>query len=63
MQGLRRGLRLVSTDLEKKPQEYIQAEYLCEWCDLVTEAETIYHRKKKLFLCDKCTIETDEGEI
>ena len=63
MQGLRRGLRLVSTELREKPQEYTQDEYFCEWCDIVTKEETIYHKKKNLFLCDECTSKAYKGEI
>jgi hypothetical protein len=57
------GLRLVSTPLIDKAKEYEQDEYFCEWCDIVTKEETIYHKKKKLFLCDECTIKADKGEI
>jgi transcription initiation factor TFIIIB Brf1 subunit/transcription initiation factor TFIIB len=57
------GLRLVSTPLKDKVKEYEQEEYFCEWCNLVTKEETIYHKKKKLFLCDECTIKADKGEI
>ena len=63
MQRIRRGVRLISTDLKEKPPKYIQDEYFCEWCDLVTKDETIYHKKKKLFLCDECTIKANKGEI
>ena len=63
MQRIRRGVRLVSTELKDTPQKYIQGEYLCEWCNLVTKDETIYHKKKKLFLCDKCTIKADKDEL
>ena len=63
MQRIRRGVRLISTDLKEKPPEYIQNEYFCEWCDLVTKDETIYHKKKNLFLCDECTIKANKGEL
>jgi len=57
------GLRLVSTPPKEEVKEYEQEEYFCEWCDLVTKEETIYHKKKKLFLCDECTIKADKDEI
>ncbi len=57
------GLRLVSTPPKQEIKEYEQEEYFCEWCNLVTTEETIYHKKKKLFLCDECTIKADKGEI
>ena len=43
--------KLVSHQPKQEEKEYEQEEYFCEWCDLVTKEETIYHKKKKLFLC------------
>ena len=63
MARIRGGIRLVSTGLKEKAPNYIQEEYFCEWCNLVTKDETVYHKKKKLFLCDECTIKPDKGEI
>lgn len=55
--------KLVSITPKKEVKPYEQEEYFCEWCDLVTKTETIYHKGKKLFLCDGCTIKADKGEI
>ena len=55
--------RLVSAPPKEEPKKYEQQEYFCEWCDLVTKEETIYHKKKKLFLCGECTTKADKGEI
>jgi len=63
MAGIRGGIRLVSTGLKEKTPKYIQEEYFCEWCNLVTKEETIYHKKKKLFLCDECTIKANKDDI
>ena len=53
------GLRLVSTPLIDKAKEYEQDEYFCEWCDIVTKEETIYHKKKKLFQYLKVYLEME----
>jgi hypothetical protein len=63
MAGIRGGIRLVSAVLKEKKPQYIQEEYFCEWCNLVTKEETVYHKKKKLFLCDECTIKANKDEI
>tara|TARA_R100000008_G_C3456435_1_gene101965 strand:- start:260 stop:457 length:198 start_codon:yes stop_codon:yes gene_type:complete len=55
--------KLVSHQPKQEEKEYEQEEYFCEWCDLVTKEETIYHKKKKLFLCGECTTKADKGEI
>ena len=57
------GLRLVSTPSKRTTYEYEQEEYFCEWCNLVTKEETIYHKGKNLFLCDECTTKADRNEI
>ena len=57
------GLRLISTPPKQEIKEYEQEEYFCEWCNLVTKEETIYHKIKKLFLCDECTTKADRNEI
>ena len=55
--------KLVSVKIKEKVKDYSQEEYYCEWCEIVTNKETIYHKGKKLFLCDKCTTKADKGEL
>lgn len=55
--------KLVSVKIKEKVKDYNQEEYFCEWCEIVTKIETIYHKGKKLFLCDECTIKADKGEL
>lgn len=55
--------KLVSVKIKEKVKDYSQEEYFCEWCEIVTKIETIYHKGKKLFLCDECTIKADKGEL
>lgn len=57
------GLRLLSVEPKKEPKEFNQDEFFCEWCNLVTKIETIYHKTKKLFLCEECTKKANKGEI
>ena len=60
---MKSALRLVSVEQKKKTKEYVQDEYFCEWCNIVLKQETVFHKKIKLFLCEKCFTKADKGEI
>ena len=60
---MKRGVRLVSTEIKSEQKEYVQDEYFCEWCNVVIKKETVFHKKIKLFLCEECFTKADKGEI